>query len=264
LKAIDQYQLAYEVQGKGIPLVFLHGFCEDSSMWEEALASGIDGYQFIFIDLPGFGNAKYSEAISIEGMAQNVLALLSDLKINQFVPFGHSMGGYVALSLMQQAPEKLLGFGLVNSHPYADTELQLKARQKSIDFINQFGSTLYLKQLIPNLFPKSFVNSNRFLLEKLIFAANRIKPEAITNAQWAMKNRVDQVATLKASSVPVFSLIGKKDDLIPLEKNIEQSYMAKQTDFHLVKNSGHMSSFEKPAVLRAAILNYLRNFVPLK
>ena len=194
--------LAYNIYGNGIPVVLLHGFCEDASMWKAVQEEGHDGLKLIVIDLPGFGKTPISKLYNIEEMATAVHELMISLGIEKYFLFGHSMGGYVGLSILKKQEGNLLGFGLIHSHPFADGEDQKVNRNKAISFIEKFGSSLYIKQVIPNLFPKSFSTSNRFLLERLVFEANKYPALGITNALSAMRDRLDQSDVLKNMSIP--------------------------------------------------------------
>ena len=72
--------LAYNITGTGIPVVLLHGFCEDASMWDDVLKQGYDGLKIITIDLPGFGKSAIAKSYSILNMAEEVHELLVSLE----------------------------------------------------------------------------------------------------------------------------------------------------------------------------------------
>ncbi len=257
--SIEAIQLHYSRVGKksDLSLVFLHGFCEDSTMWDEVLKSGFSEYQVIIIDLPGFGKSAVQEIDSLKAMANAVINLLDELGVAQFYLFGHSMGGYVALTIAAHFESRLLGLGLINSHPYADDGDSKLARQKSIDFVLTHGSSLYVKQLIPKLFPDHFANSNRFLIEQLTFRANNYPDAGIANAQRAMMNRPDQSQVLTKLTIPVLCIIGGQDNLIPNQLLIEQAQYPGLTHLEVIPKMGHMGPFEKPTLVRKAIKDYL-------
>jgi len=208
--------LNYQLQGSARKpvLVFLHGFCEDLSMWDAVLEKGFDDYRLLCIDLPGFGASAPQAKGSIADMSKAVIDLLGQLSIDAFYLFGHSMGGYVALTIAAKMPKRLLGFGLINSHPFADSEEGKVNRQKAFDFIENHGASLFIKQLIPKLFPKKFVGSNSFLIEKLIFTANNYPAKGIQYGLQAMKERPDQTDVLQDFHIPVFCLIGELKHLL--------------------------------------------------
>ncbi len=253
-------ELSYSIIGKGTPIVFLHGFCEDASMWDGVIEKGFDGYQVICIDLPGFGKSPIEQDFSIDQMADAVNGLLDKIISVPFYLFGHSMGGYVTLAYAEKYEEKLLGLGLINSHPFADSTTGKENRQKAVEFINKFGSTLFVKQLLPKLFPKSFRNSHRFLMERLVFDAAKCPARGISSGLTAMKNRPDRSEVLKNISIPFLAVVGKKDELLDTNKFMEQMSMANITQAELLPKLGHMSPFEDPKSINNIINSFLENF----
>lgn len=255
----SKHPLNYRVIGSSRKpvLVFLHGFCEDLSMWDEVLEKGFTEYRLFCIDLPGFGASAPQAKGSIADMAQLVVNLIDHLQIEQFVLFGHSMGGYVALTIAANEADRILGFGLIHSHPYADSETGKMDRQKAIDFIANHGSSLFVKQLIPKLFPKKFAGSHSFLIDRLIFNANNFPDVGIQNGLQAMKERPDQSDVLSKLRIPFLCIIGLLDTLLPTEKLIQQADLAQTTELALLQNIGHMGPFENPVLLRKNILQYL-------
>ncbi len=250
--------LAYLSEGKGAPVVLLHGFCEDHKIWEEFLQDlQAEPYQVIAIDLPGFGASEAVEGISIEGMARRVHAVLEELRTGPAVLIGHSMGGYVGLAFARLFPERLLGLGLFHSHPYADDADKKAIRHKSAAFIRRQGHALFVKQLIPSLFADNFARSNAFLLEKLIYRASHFPSEGIIAAQEAMAERKDETETLKNINVPVLFIIGKQDSAIPADKNQEQVHLPEVASIHILEKAGHMGQFED----RKRTQRYVRQFV---
>lgn len=251
-------EMAYHTEGKGTPVVLLHGFCEDHKIWEEFQNDlREEPCQVIVIDLPGFGASDVVEGITIEGMARRVHALLQELGVGPAVLIGHSMGGYVGLAFARLFPEALLGLGLFHSHPYADEEEKKATRQKSVEFIQRQGHILFVKQLIPGLFADNFARSNSFLLEKLIYRAAKFPSEGIIAAQQAMINRQDETETLRQIQVPVLFIVGKMDSAIPAEKSIAQTHLPAVVSIHILEKAGHMGQFEA----RKATQRYVRQFV---
>jgi|AntRauTorckE5430_2_1112549.scaffolds.fasta_scaffold10527_3 pimeloyl-ACP methyl ester carboxylesterase len=251
-------EMAYQVEGKGTPVVLLHGFCEDHKIWEEFQQDlREEPHQVILIDLPGAGASEVVEGLTIDGMAQRVHALLESLGAGPAVLIGHSMGGYVGLAFARLFPEALLGLGLFHSHPYSDEEEKKALRQKSVEFIQRQGHILFVKQMIPGLFAGNFARSNAFLLEKLIYRAAKFPSEGIIAAQRAMMARMDETDTLRNIEVPVLFIVGKQDDTIPADKNMAQTHLPAVASIHILEKAGHMGHFEA----RKATQRYVRQFV---
>ncbi len=250
-------KVAYTSKGKGPTVILIHGFCEDGSMWDEFKQDLLEEkYRVVCIDLPGAGKSEAMTGLPIEGMADVVHAVVEELKLDKFVLIGHSMGGYVSLAYAAKHADHLLGLGLFHSHPYADTPEKKEARQKGIDFIGRQGHVLYVKQLIPNLFPPVFVRSNAFLIEKLTFRATRYPKAGIINALQAMKDRPDQSAVLSELQVPVLFIIGGQDTAIPSDTSMEQTHLPSIAQVHILEKVGHMGQFEA----RKATQSMVRQF----
>ena len=251
-------KLAYKVQGKGQPLVLLHGLCEDSTIWDEFI-KGLSDFQIIRPDLSGFGESEILPEHSIDLMAESVKALLDELNISKCVMVGHSMGGYVSMSFAKKYPSVLTGIGLFHSHPFEDTVEKKAERQKAIAFIKQNGHIVYVKQLIPKLFAELFATSNEFLINGLIFKASKYPPETIIGAQEAMLNRTDNSAVLKESKIPVLLIIGKQDKVVPYDISLKMMPLASVADIHILPKVAHMGMF----TAKDKTVKVIRSFVDL-
>jgi pimeloyl-ACP methyl ester carboxylesterase len=157
-----QYKAAkihYRVLGAGSPVLLLHGFGEDSRIWEGTIADLSKQFLLIVPDLPGSGPSQLMQGeISMESMAEAVLEILkneipdlSAAPVNRKpVLIGHSMGGYITLAFAEKYPQLLKAFGLFHSTAFADSEEKKQVRQKSIAFIRQHGAAKFIEQSTPN------------------------------------------------------------------------------------------------------------------
>ena len=141
----------YRVFGNGHPVVFLHGFLEDHSIWIE-LAERLNDYTIIIPDLPGHGKSScLSKNCSMAFMAEIVSVLLNKLNIQRPLVFGHSMGGYAGLEL---ARLQLIDLVLVHSNFWADSPQKKADRNRVIEVVEQ-SHLFFIKQAIPNLFSEA-------------------------------------------------------------------------------------------------------------
>lgn len=251
-----KHHIHYTIQGEGTPIVFLHGFGEDKRMWIDYLPA-FSAQQVLTIDLPGFGQSDVIDGITIFKMALTVKAVLDQENIRECILIGHSMGGYVTLAFAKKYSHRLRGFGLFHSHPYADTEEKKASRTKAIDFVKQYGVPIYLKQLMPLLFAKSYIQSNRYLVDKMVFYGSQTKQAGIINGLTAMRDRVDHTAVLEQTNLPVLFIIGKKDIAIPLDNSLNQTHLPALSAIHLYENVGHMGMFESEKETIAAIQEFI-------
>lgn len=237
-----QKKIAYSIEGSGAPLVLLHGFCEDSSIWDDFIQD-INNSLIIRIDLPGFGKSEFLPNASIEQMADGVKAVLDQENIERCVMIGHSMGGYVAIAFAEKYEDRLLGLGMFHSHPFEDSEEKKQNRRKSIDFISRYGHALYVKQLIPSLFANLFATSNEFLINRLIHNAMQFTSAAITQALEAMINRTDRSGVMTKLHIPILFIIGKQDETVPYDISLRQTHLPAVADIHILPRVAHMGMF---------------------
>ena len=140
-----------DIRGNGFPVVFLHGYGENLSLWDKLTDYLSTEYQTISVDLPGFGQSKALEGpFSIEDVAETVYGYLSnDINLSEYVIFGHSLGGYVTLAMADLYPENIKGFGLINSTSLEDSPEKKDNRAKTAQFIEKHGGSFFLKSLSP-------------------------------------------------------------------------------------------------------------------
>lgn len=248
-------KINYQTKGKGEPLVFLHGFCEDLSVWNDFIPV-FSKHKIIRIDLPGFGGSEPIENPSVEKLADGVHAILEHLELEKCILIGHSMGGYVSLAFAKKYESYLKGLGIFHSHPFEDSEEKKINRTKSIEFIQRNGHFHYVKQLFPNLFPTAFLSSNRFLINKLTHRASSFPAEGIIGGLELMRNRPDQTEVLQKINCPVLFIVGREDNLVPLEKNIEQTALPNIAHIHILEGVGHMGMFEATKPIQKIIRQF--------
>jgi len=239
--------LFYRDEGKGDPVLLLHGFAEDSTVWDNQIGPLSLTCRLIIPDLPGSGRSSaLTTPISIEVMATLIKDLLDQLKIARITLIGHSMGGYITLAFAALYPERLNAFGLFHSTAYPDSEEKKTTRRKAIDFIRANGSAPFIRQSTPNLF-SSYTREHRpQLIEATIANYSGLAPETLIAYYGAMIARPDRTAVLGQSACPVLFIIGQDDNVIPVRQALEQSYLPSISHLHLIPNTGHQAMLENP------------------
>ncbi len=253
-------KVAFRLIGDGdaSPVVLLHGFCEDSRIWDEWLSFLPKNRRYILIDLPGFGQSEVIPAITMEGMAEAVMAVLNSLDIGHFVLVGHSMGGYVGLAIAEEYEAHLEALCLFHSHPFADSEEKKAARLKSAEFININGHILYARQMIPGLFAYDYSKGYQSEVNAMIHHAAAYDERGILAALEAMRSRKDRSEVLTRLQVPVQFIIGKLDQAIPFELSMKQVYLPQLADIQILPTVGHMGMFEADQASARAFRGFLQ------
>lgn len=262
-------KLHYKTVGTGLPVLLLHGFAEDSRIWDNQTEFLKNDYSLIIPDLPGSGKSEMlnpplsfgeesgvrsMEKIGMEDYALCIKQILTEEKIDRCIMIGHSMGGYITLAFAEKFPEMLIAFGLFHSSAYADDDEKVTMRKKAISFIESNGSDAFLKTSIPGLFMEQ---GNSKLSEALIERGKTFLPDALIQYYKAMIARPDRTKILTGTAIPVLFIMGEFDKAVPFKKSLEQSHMTKQTHVHILRNSAHMGMLEEKDKTNQILANFL-------
>ena len=96
--SINNINLAFDDTGSGRPVILLHGYPFNRTLWDRQVAALRTNFRVITPDLRGFGESDAAEPAAMARMAQDVAALMDALNIPRAISGGLSMGGYVVLS----------------------------------------------------------------------------------------------------------------------------------------------------------------------
>ncbi|HWZ22501.1 MAG TPA: alpha/beta hydrolase [Cytophagaceae bacterium] len=249
--------LEYNDTGHGYPLVLLHGFCENRSLWKYCEKTLALHYRVIAPDLPGFGESRLEEPqVSMDYFAEQIKILLDDLKIKKCVMIGHSLGGYVVLAFAEKYETRLTGMGMFHSTAFADTEEKKENRNKTITFIEKHGVSVFAESFVPPLFSLRNKDLLKPEIKELIHTAAASSELGVIETTKAMRDRKDQTEVLKNVSIPVLYVVGKLDGAVSLEKSLEQCYLPKHSIVHFLEGAGHMGMIEK----KPETIKILRHF----
>jgi pimeloyl-ACP methyl ester carboxylesterase len=247
--------------GTGNPTLLLHGFAEDSTVWNNQIGALTDTCRLILPDLPGSGRSSALTApTTIEEMATAIKELLNQLKIDQCTLIGHSMGGYITLAFAALYPERLNAIGLFHSTAYPDSEEKRATRRKAIDFIRTNGSAPFLRQSTPNLFSPYTREHRPDLIETTIDNYSGMAPASLIACYEAMIARPDRNDVLREFPRPVLFIIGRDDNVVPLQQSLEQCHLPAISQFDIVENAGHQAMLEQPARSNELLQDFI-NFI---
>lgn len=257
----EDCRIHYTVTGKGQPVVLLHGFAEDGTIWQDQILFLRQHCLLIVPDLPGSGESSIltKENATVEDYAECVHALLEFENIDKCILLGHSMGGYITLAFAEMFPDKLAAFGFVHSTAVADNEEKRNTRKKAIKLIEEYGVYPFIKNTIPNLFSDTFKKDHPERVAKFIDKGRKFSKEALIQYYTAMINRPDRSDVLKNSGVPVLFIIGSEDVAIPLEDLLKQVHLPKISFIHIIFDVGHMSMWENSGELNTHLLEFIKN-----
>ena len=221
------------------PLVLLHGFLEDSRMWDGLSQAWNTHGPVLMIDLPGHGQSDSFAAVhTMELMAEAVDAVVQFCQLPTFHLLGHSMGGYVALAYAETHPEKLEQLGLFFSTPLADSPARQVMREKAAALVQQ-NHNAFIRASIPQLFDATMRAAFQPAIHRQIDQSLEMSVEGIVAAIQGMKIRKDRTHILEGGTVPVGVFAGKLDTVIPFD-SVEKWSLATGVNYRYTSPSGHM------------------------
>ncbi len=239
---INNINLAYERRGKaGTPLILIHGYPLDHSIWDEVALLLENDFDVIIPDLRGFGKSSAVDTpYRMSDFADDIASLLDHLNIEKAMLAGHSMGGYVALAFARKYPNRINGLALVSSQALADSSEGREKRYKTAEDVVEEGVGIVADAMVAKL---SAVKKVQDFAGLLINAQSKA---GVTGALKAMAEREDSTPILPQFNFPLLLVHGDADALIPIDraKEIKSSLPAAQL-FEL-QGVGHMPMMEAP------------------
>ena len=240
-------------------VVLLHGYLESMLVWDEFVDLLKKDLRVVTLDLPGHGVSMINgEVHTMEYLADCVALTMDALGIDKYSVVGHSMGGYVALAMLDKYAKHLENITLLSSTTSADSQEKCDRRRREIELIKA-GKKNTLARLVPHVgFAAQNVNRLKDYIEdirELILISEDEGVIAILGGMIERKSRGEQ---LRDSGIPHLFIFGRHDYYIPQEvadEMIEQDPNAKVV---WLEESGHMGFYEEPDKCAEAILNMIK------
>jgi 3-oxoadipate enol-lactonase len=245
-------RLAYQEQGQGSPLMLVHGFPFDHSIWDAVAGHIQSEVRVILPDLRGFGNSpSSSSAFSMMNMAGDLVMLLDHLKIEKVVLVGHSMGGYIGLAFAKAFPDRLSGLGLVASKASADTPEQKAGRYALAVEVDRKGVVAVVDANLQLYSPQTQV------LKKTRKIMLQCSPQAVSAALKGMAEREDMTSVITGLDLPTLVITGEVDTIIPLEQSQALAGILKKGRLVIVPGGGHMLMLEGPELVATELKKFV-------
>jgi 3-oxoadipate enol-lactonase len=260
---VNSIHLHYDQAGNGIPLLLIHGYPLDHTLWQPQVDGLADIARVIAPDLRGFGQSDAPEGVStMETYADDLRALLDALKVERAVVCGLSMGGYVALAFWRKYADRARRLILVDTRAGADAPAARQARLDMVEQVKQHGSAPAADAMLPRLLAPSTYQSRPDLVESVHAMMLRQSPAGIIGAQLGMAERPDSTATLPTITVPTLVVFGAEDVITPAETEGRSLADAiPGAKLVIIPNAGHLSNFEQPEAFNAAVREFLTRVV---
>ncbi len=263
--ALNNTQIAYSDHGIGLPVIFLHAFPLNRTMWDGDIAGLLNEqrYRLVSLDWRGFGESDApgeGEIATMDLLAGDVVALMDHLGIEQAVLCGLSMGGYVAFACLRHFPQRIAGLILADTRPGADPPDRQANREEVARIAETQGSAAIADLQLPRLISDYTREHEPQLETRIRQMINSATQSGIAAASRGMARRADASDLLAGNTCPMLVIAGQDDALIPLSET--QSYVERISGAQcvIIPNAGHLSNLEQPDVFLDAVSNFLQSF----
>ncbi|HVE73342.1 MAG TPA: alpha/beta fold hydrolase [Thermoanaerobaculia bacterium] len=218
-------------------ILWLHGFPLTSQIFEKQRA--IRGFDHLMPELPALE--------SMDDYARFAVSQLDARGIEKATIAGLSMGGYICFAVWRLFPERVNGLILIDTRETADTDEARKGRYDSIAKVEQEGVAAVADAMLPKMVVAEELKPR---VREIMMTTS---PEYVKAALRAMATRPDSSSLLPSIDVPTLIIVGEEDKITPpsdaerMESAIPNARLVK------IAGAGHLSNFEKPDEVNAAI-----------
>ncbi|RJR20452.1 MAG: alpha/beta hydrolase [Desulfobacteraceae bacterium] len=225
-------------------LIMIPGLICDAGLWEHQSRYLSDVADIIIADVTGFD--------SIKGMAEAILKTAPET----FSLAGLSMGGYVSLEIIRQAPSRVKKLALLDTSSRADTAEQTNRRRHYLELVSN-GRFEEVVSTILSLVIHPDRRQDEKLCSNIMQMKMRVGPMVFTRQQSAIMGRQDSRKDLSKTRCPTLVLCGRQDVLTPLEVHEEMACMIPKARLAVIEDCGHMSTMERPQAVTALLRDWL-------
>ena len=258
---IDDGFLAYDKIGKGIPLLFIHGYPLSRKIWESQLAGLSDIASVVSLDLRGHGESfPFPPPYTMDMLADDCRRLLDSVGVNfPIVVCGLSMGGYVNLALYRKYPGIFKGMILTSTRAGADSPEGRASRDAAVTNVRQNGVPFIADGMLPKTVSSVTASSQPKLMNQILNIMLETSVQGVVGASQGMRDRPDSTPLLSQIKIPVLIVHGADDQLIPLGEAEAMHNQIAGSQLLEIPGAGHLLNMEQPEKYNQAVREFLES-----
>lgn len=245
---------------KNQPLIFIHGFPYDNSLWEKQVKHFEKKYYCIAYDIRGLGKSYVGDGqYTMEAYVNDLYSVINELKLINPVLIGHSMGGYIALRALEQNRTSFAGAVLCNTKAEPDSDAAKLNRSDKINLINTQGIEAFIKDFVPPCFAPETEKEQPKVYKSVYTKALKNNPLGVKGALLAMISRTSTEEFLSKTGLPILLIAGSFDKLMHPDVLRKMSDKIKNSTFSIAPRAGHMAPVENPEFVNNMMEGFLSN-----
>jgi pimeloyl-ACP methyl ester carboxylesterase len=254
---VNGLSLAYDDVGSGLPIVFLHAFPLDRSMWAPQVGALVPHGRCVAPDFRALGATPAAPPYSMDQYADDVAALLDALGAPPAVVVGLSMGGYVAFAFWRRHRGRVRALVLADTRSGADTDDGREKRRRLIEVARARGSATVAEMQIASMVGETTRARRPDVVETVRAMMAAAPVEGIVGALEAMMARPDSASTLPTIDVPVLIVVGEEDALTPPAEARAMHERIRGSRLEVISGAGHVSNLEQPSAFNHLVSEFV-------
>ena len=244
---------------QGYPIIFLHGFPFNHSMWDPQMMALPHEFRAVAFDMRGHGSSDVGDGqYWLEYFVDDLFALMDHLGIASAALCGLSMGGYVALRAAQREASRVRALILADTRSEADSNEAKVKRAQQATMVRTRGVEAFAGEFLKAVLAPETLAKNRAVSEKVRTMITQNSAPGIVGTLLALSTRTDTTESLSAIAVPSLILVGQLDALTPPEAARNLHSRIGSSELHVVPGAAHMSNLENPGSFNASLLAFLK------
>ncbi|MFY1709484.1 alpha/beta fold hydrolase [Tritonibacter scottomollicae] len=228
----------------GHPVVVVPGFMSDGRIWEPQIRL-LSRYVPVTV-------APVLSADRVEDVAASLLAHLPA----KFTVIGAGLGGSIAMSMLEVAPDRIAGIGLIASSPLSETPAKAAEREPWI--IRARSGRL--RAVMQDVFPAASLAPSPLrsqIMGQIADMAEDLGPDIFVAQSRMLQRRIDQQATLMRAEQPGLVICGVHDQIIPVKRQMFTAELMKNTRMEMIEDAGHLPLMEQPDRISAILHSWI-------
>ncbi len=245
-----------------VPILFVHGFPYDYTMWVNQIKTLQNDYYCVAYDVRGLGESYVGDGqYTMEAYVHDLYSVMDGMKLDRPILCGLSMGGYISLRAVEKERSRFRGLILVDTKADPDDNSGKLKRAAAIDQINVKGLSSFVDDFVPLCFAPETPHEKSNMYNNVLSKSKKHDPIGVKGAIFAMLSRTSTFEKLNEIDIPTLLLVGEYDTLTPPSVMKKMSGEINKSKIFTVPKAGHMTPLENPEFVNNKIKEFLKDFL---
>ena len=260
---LSKASLSYVDEGTGRPVLLVHGFPLDHTMWDAQIAALATKVRVIAPDLRGFGRSPVApvdaeRGIMMEDFADDLVELLDQLAVHEPVVFvGLSMGGYIGWQFARKHGGRVRALVQCDTRAIADNDEARAGRIKTAESVTETGSGKVADAMEPKLFAPATFEKRPEIVAATRKVMETTPPAGIAAALRGMAARPDVTDFLPTIKVPTLVMVGEHDVISSAAEMKTIADAIPGAKYIVIQRAGHMTTVEEPVAVNEVLTRFI-------